>query len=93
VVCYRHNVKIEIVTINDESFKLNVAQFGTHFVATDGERVCIGSTETDAISGVAEMIEIAENVVVNNPPAERQKIPAPIENNKGAGWFAGTSWG
>lgn len=86
-------MKIQILTINDESFKLNVAQFGTHYVATDGERVCIGSTETAAISGVAEMIEIAENVVVNNPPVGRQKIPAPIENNKGAGWFAGTSWG
>lgn len=66
---------------------------GSHYVATDGERVCIGTTETQAVSGVAEMIEIAENVVVNNPPVQRQKIPAPIENNKGAGWFAGTSWG
>jgi len=86
-------VNVEIVTINDECFKLDVKQFGSHFVATDGERVCIGTTETEAVSGVAEMIELAENVVVNNEPPVRQKIPAPIENNKGSGWFAGTSWG
>jgi len=93
VVCYLHNVKAEIVTINDEFFKVNVDQFGPHFVATDGEHVCIGTTEMAAISGVTEMIELAENVVVENDPPVRQKIPAPIENNKGAGWFAGTSWG
>ena len=45
-------------------------------------------------------VEVVPTVVDNTPKPVVQEErprhgpkPAPIENNKGAGWFSGTSWG
>lgn len=47
---------------------------------------------------VPTVVENIPQPVVQQPivPQETQRTgprPAPIENNKGAGWFSGTSWG
>ena len=71
-------MKIEIQTTNDESFSfVNPEQ---EVEKTTNLEPCIDDIST----------ELAEEVpsVVNKVPR-----PAPIENNKGTGWFSGTSWG
>jgi hypothetical protein len=71
-------MKIEIQATNDESFSLvNPEQEVTETTNVEPE-INIASAET-----VEEVNSIANKV----PRA------APIENNKGAGWFSGTSWG
>ena len=76
-------MKMEIVSESDDNFKINVKQFGEVFVATDGDRVVIGTTEEIAVVEVEEQQQLAQKV----------KLAAPIENPKGLDWFAGTSWG
>ncbi len=76
-------MKVDIVSESDDQFNIKVKQFGEVFVATDGERSVIGTTEEIAVEGVEEMQEIAAKV----------KQPVPLENKKGLGWFDGTSWG
>lgn len=71
-------MKIEIQTTNDESFSfVNPEQ---EVEKTTNLEPCIDDIST----------ELAEEV-----PSVVNKVPrsAPIENNKGAGWFSGTSWG
>ena len=71
-------MKIEIQATNDESFSL----------VNPEEEV----TET---TNVEPEISIAPAETVEEVPSVVNKVPrsAPIENNKGAGWFSGTSWG
>lgn len=45
--------------------------------------------ENDKIESETVITEIQEDIPVITSKVSR---PAPIENNKGAGWFAGTSW-
>lgn len=57
------------------------------WAASDGNNYAMGVTEEDAVNGVKQVIE-----------ATRQEAPvvergAPIEPQKGLGWFEGTSWG
>jgi phage head maturation protease len=71
-------MKVEIKTINDESF---------HFVKTKE------SKENDKVESETVTTEIQEDTLGIISPAQRPAPrSAPIENNKGAGWFAGTSW-
>lgn len=84
-------MRVEIVANNDENFNIEVKKFGEQFVASDGERVVIGTTETDALNGVVELQEqnkVAEEIVERGPKA------VPIENPTSSdfGWFSGTSW-
>jgi len=68
-------MKVEIKTINDESF---------HFVETK---------ENNKVESETVTTEIQEDTLGIISPAQRPAPrSAPIENNKGAGWFAGTSW-
>lgn len=76
-------MKVDIVSESDENFKIEVKQFGEVVVATDGERVAIADSEELAIQAVEEMQ--VQNI--------KAKVPAPIEPQKGLGWFDGTSWG
>ena len=71
-------MKIEIQATNDESFSL----------VNPEEEV----TET---TNVEPEISIAPAETVEEVTSVANKVPraAPIENNKGAGWFSGTSWG
>ena len=71
-------MKIEIQATNDESFSLVAPEQGV--TETTNVEPGIGITS-------AETVEEDHNVVNKVPRA------APIENNKGAGWFSGTSWG
>lgn len=56
--------------------------------------------ETVTFSNTAPEMSIPESDDVTTEPHEEISTveatgprPAPIENNKGAGWFSGTSWG
>lgn len=71
-------MKIEIQATNDESFSLVTPE--QEVTETTNVEPGIGITS-------AETVEEDLNVVNKVPRA------APIENNKGAGWFSGTSWG
>ena len=85
-------MKAEIVAINDKNFNIEVKKFGEQYLATDGERVVVGSTEDHAVNGVVELQEqnnVAEEAVQRGPKA------VPIENHKSVNsmkWFEGTSW-
>ena len=71
-------MKVEIKTINDESF---------HFVETKE------SKENDKVESETVTTEIQEDTLEIISPIQRPAPrSAPIENNKGTGWFAGTSW-
>jgi hypothetical protein len=71
-------MKIEIQATNDESFSLvNPEQEVTETTNVEPE---ISPVETEIVK--------EEPITFNKAP-----IPAPIENNKGTGWFSGTSWG
>lgn len=94
-------MEIEIVSESDDNFKITTKKFGEVAVATDGERVSIGTDEKSAKEGVEEMQVLAkirakipapiENRVIETPSEGPR--PAPIENPKGLDWFKGTSWG
>lgn len=76
-------MKVDIVSETDDLFNIKVKQFGEVAVATDGEVVAIAPTEELAVEAVEEIQQV-------NP---RAKVPVPLENKKGLGWFDGTSWG
>lgn len=74
-------MKVDIVSETDDLFQIKVKQFGEVAVATDGEVVAIAPTEELAVEAVEEIQQT------------NAKIPVPLENRKGLGWFDGTSWG
>jgi hypothetical protein len=79
-------MKYDIQSAEDENFKIEVKQFGEHYVASDGERVTIAVSEEQAVEGVKE-------IQTQNEEARGPK-PAPIQNKvySGTGWFEGTPW-
>jgi len=80
-------MNIEIVSNNDENFKIQVKQFGEQFLASDGERVAIALTEELAIEGVQEMQQVVNPTINTNA--------APLENSREGhpfNPFGGTSW-
>lgn len=80
-------MNIQITANEDENFKITVKPFGEAFIAYDGERVALGSTEQVAVSAVQEMQEV--------PVIHKGPKPAPLENPKKGhpfDFFAGTSW-
>jgi hypothetical protein len=76
--------------------KLEAKQFGKVWVASDGERTCIGVDEESALKGLQEIID-QNNYLIENPPTINLEYPAkqpvPLENRRGMSWFDGTSWG
>jgi hypothetical protein len=80
-------MNIEIVSNNDENFKIQVKQFGEQFLASDGERVAIALTEELAIEGVEEMQKISTPPVNTNATLlENSRSGHPFNP------FGGTSW-
>jgi hypothetical protein len=79
-------MNVEIQSNDDENFKIVTKQFGGAYLVTDGERVAIESTPESTPEEAEESLEQMQTI-------GRTKIPAPLENPKGLGWFDGTSWG
>jgi hypothetical protein len=82
-------MKYDIQSSEDENFKINVKPFGEQHIATDGERVVIGTTEEIAVEGVKELQEQNKAVETKSPK------PVSIENFRSTNsphWFEGTSW-
>lgn len=76
--------------------EIEVKKFGEQYVACDGERTAMGTTEELARQAIEEMRELSEKAVGETTPAPSpppQKHAAPIHNKKGLDWFDGTSWG
>ena len=76
--------------------KIEAKQFGNVWVASDGERTCIGVDEQSALQGLQDIIDQNKSLM-ENPPAITfeypSKQPVPLDNRKGLSWFNGTSWG
>jgi hypothetical protein len=84
-------MNIEIQATEDDNFKITVKKFGEQHLATDGERVVIGTTEEAAVEGVVELQEQNKQVEEIRTPSPK---PVPLENPRSTGvsWFEGTSW-
>jgi len=53
----------------------------------------VETKENDKVESETVFTEIQEDTLGIISPAQRPAArSAPIENNKGGGWFAGTSW-
>lgn len=85
----------QIVSEDDANFKIEVKQFGDHYVASDGERTAIGSTEDEAFQSVSKMQnnldEVAPEVKVS-PRGPRPVDINPAVTTNSPSWFSGTSW-
>lgn len=85
----------QIVSEDDVNFKIEVKQFGDHYVASDGERTAIGSTEDEAFQNVSKMQDMLNDEV--KEPKVTRKGPRPVDINpaittNSPSWFSGTSW-
>lgn len=80
----------EIVSGDDSNFKIEVKQFGQHYVASDGERTAIGSTEDEAFQSVFKMQNSLEPTLTRRGPKPVDINPAVTTNSPS--WFSGTSW-
>jgi hypothetical protein len=88
-------MKAQIVSEDDSNFKIEVKQFGEHYVASDGERVAIGTTEDEAFKNVYNMQQVSNDVIED--PKVIQRGPKPVDINPAVttnspSWFSGTSW-
>lgn len=79
-------MNIEIVSNNDENFKIKVVQFGEQHIATDGERVAIGVTGELATEAVKDMQEQGIEAARNAAPLNNSSDGHPFDP------FGGTSW-
>lgn len=95
-------MKVEIVTINDESFNIKVQQMGDVFVACNDKCSCVGVCEKAAVDGLADMLESNQRAakvreeLKEEPPVQQGSPAVPLENPKETNsfdWFSGTSWG
>lgn len=85
-------MKIDIVAIEDENFKIEVSNFGVNFLASDGERVCVKPTPEEATQGVSSL---QQGIDPSDPTAPPATNAAPLENSRDGhpfDFFGGTSW-
>ena len=73
-------MKYDIHTLEDENFKIESHPFGEQYIASDGERVVIGTTGEIAVEGVKELQEPRKLVDLYKRP-----LPAPLENPTSSG--------
>lgn len=79
-------MKIDIVAIEDENFKIKVGKFGDSFLASDGERLCINASEDGAITGVEALQHGIDPTDRTSAPLENSRSGHPFDP------FGGTSW-
>lgn len=77
---------IDIKTTNDDLFQITTVKFGEQYLASDGERCAIGTSEEIAEESVKDMQEVTKSGILNAAPLENSRDGHPFDP------FGGTSW-